>query len=245
MSEIGTPAQQAAPVVRVRGSATLEVEPELARFTVVVGAQDKDRQLTLERLSNRNEAVRARVREFGDAVEELTSGALHVQPSLRDRRGERVRNYHGQVRLHAAVSDFAALGQLLPELANQELSQVQGPWWRLRTNSDAHVRARLQAVREAVDRARVYAEALGAHLTGVVELADVGLSSDVAHSSSRQAAGSHGAPSQEAGAASFGARNLSAGAADSSPPPLNLEPEQIEASARLEATFTMSDPTDL
>ncbi|MBB4934006.1 hypothetical protein F4561_004826 [Lipingzhangella halophila] len=236
MPEANAPNPRPAPIVRVRGSATLEVEPELVRFTVVVAAQDKDRRLTLERLTRRNDTIRGRIREFGDAVEDMNSGALRVQPVLRDGRGERIRNYHGQVRLHVAMNDFGAMGSLLPELADQELSDVQGPWWRLRPNSEVYVRARSRAVREAVERARVYVEALGAQLTGVVELADVGLSSDQGNAPTQQAMG---------GGSPMRARGAPPGSAEASPPPLNLEPEQIEVSAKLEATFTMSHPSDL
>ncbi|RNL78079.1 SIMPL domain-containing protein [Halostreptopolyspora alba] len=242
MSEPTPSTSRSAPIVRVRGSATLEVEPELARFTVEVGAQAKDRRLTLERLTNRNDTIRERIQEFGEAVTEMSSSALRVRPVLRDRRNERVSNYHGHVRLHAAMSDFDALGGLLPELANQELTEVRGPWWRLRTDSPVYARARSQAAREAVERARVYAEALGARLTGLVELADVGLSSEHANTHVREMSASYGdAPG--APPAPGGAR--SAGATDTSPAPLNLEPEQIEVSARLEATFTMSQPDEL
>lgn len=241
MSEPTTPAPPSTPIVRVRGSATLEVEPELARFTVEVGAQTKDRKLTLERLTSRNDTVRKRIHESGAAVEEMSSSALRVQPVLRDGGNERVSNYHGHVRLRVAMNDFGVLGTLFPELADQELTEVQGPWWRLRTGSPVYARARSQAAREAVERARIYAEALGAQLTGLVELADVGLSSEHTNARGRQ----RSAAREALGASPPSGRARKPEAAETPPAPLNLEPQQIEVAAHLEATFTMSQPDTL
>ena len=82
--------------------------------------------------------------------------------------------YNGRVRLTVVVRDFTALGEMTTRLADLELTSVEGPWWALRPGSPAHREARQQAVREAVTRAREYAEALGAELVALVELADLG-----------------------------------------------------------------------
>lgn len=47
-------------------------------------------------------------------------------------------------------------------------------WWSLRPDSPAHARARRQVVQEALKRAREYADALGSHLTALLEIADLG-----------------------------------------------------------------------
>ncbi|MFJ9756229.1 SIMPL domain-containing protein [Streptomyces sp. NPDC101149] len=69
--------------------------------------------------------------------------------------------YHGHVHLSAELNDFTALGELTTRLADLELTRVDGPWRALRPDSPTHRAARQQAVREAVQRAREYAETLG------------------------------------------------------------------------------------
>ncbi|MFF4761938.1 SIMPL domain-containing protein [Streptomyces sp. NPDC001292] len=143
-------------------------------------------------------------------------------------RGERVRIYHGAVRLTAELSDFTALGELTTRLADLELTRVDGPWWALRPGSPAHREARRQAVQEAVQRAREYAEALGTSLTALVEIADVGLGRPQGSSQSRgrtRMVSGHGASVERDEAA-----------------PLDLEPERQHVHAQLDARFTVAPP---
>ncbi|PSK95977.1 hypothetical protein CLV63_113140 [Murinocardiopsis flavida] len=231
-SPTNTPAS-AAPVVRVRGVARMEVEPEIARFHVTVNSVGKDRRRTLERLTEHTAKIRERILGMGDAIEELTTGTFAVYPRRDRRKVERERAFDGSTRLHGTARDFTALGELLPWLAEQDMVLVSGPWRALRNGSPVHRQVRQQAVGAALERARDYAQALGADISGLVELADTGMSS--AESRPRQQALSYGA----APAAPSGAR--------SAPEELSidLDPGTIEISAQLEATFEITAPTGL
>ena len=161
-----------APRIAVRGEAHLEVDPEIARIGVTVAARGKDRRPALDDLTRRNASVLDLLKSYGDAVEHLETGSFSVTPELKEHgRGERVHAYHGRVHITAELTDFTALGELTTRLADLELTRVDGPWWALRPNSPAYREARQQAVREAVQRAREYAEALGTSLAALVELA--------------------------------------------------------------------------
>lgn len=163
------------PRVAVRGEARIEVDPEIARIGITVSARGTDRRTALEDLTRRNNAALDLIKSYGDPVEKLETGAFSISPELtRHGRGERIRAYHGRVHITAELSDFTALGELTTRLADLELTQIDGPWWALRPTSPAHGQARRQAVLEAVQRAREYAEALGARLAALVELADLG-----------------------------------------------------------------------
>ncbi|MEV6958505.1 SIMPL domain-containing protein [Streptomyces sp. NPDC051207] len=221
----GTPG---APRLAVRGEAHLEVDPEIARIGITVGAHGRDRRGTLDDLTRRNATALDLVRSCGDAVERLETGAFSITPELAEHgRGERVRTYHGTVHLLAELTDFTALGDLTTRLADLDLTRVDGPWWALRPGSPAHRQARQQAVREAVQRAREYAEALGTTLTALVELADVGAGGPPAHPpSGRTRSLSYAAAAEDAPAA-----------------PLDLQPRRQHVSAEVEARFTMAPPS--
>jgi hypothetical protein len=221
------------PIVSVRGDATLEVPPEIARLSAMVTAEDRDRRSTLERLSRRNDETLALIRSYGPGVEGLDTGSMSVYPVMKatGRGTEKVRFYRGTVRIRATVGDFTILGELAGRLADMELVELHGPWWELRPDSPVHRQAREDAAREAVRRAREYAGAVGGTLTALLEIADRGLSSQP------QAHVLRGAVPVQAGAAAYG------GAPP--PPVLDLEPATQTVSAGVEARFTMTQPEHL
>ncbi|MFI6767662.1 SIMPL domain-containing protein [Streptomyces sp. NPDC050355] len=215
------------PRLAVRGEARLEVDPEIARITVTVSARGTDRTTALTDLTRRNEQALTLIKSYGDAIEKLETGAFSLTPQLTEKgRHERIRAYHGRVTHTATLNDFTTLGELTTRLADLDLTRVDGPWWALRHDSPAHRDARTQAVREAVQRAREYAEALGAHLDAIVELADLGAenTAPVAAPAMRSFAGYGGAPVQE------------------SAPALDLEPQRQTVYANVNARFTMTRP---
>jgi len=207
-----------APVVAVRGEAYREVAPELARFTVTASARDRDRETTLTRLAERAAAVRVLLDAAGPVVERRETGQLRVWPETK-RSGERVVAYHGSVTTAVTVADFTALGELMLRLADQDQVEVAGPSWSLRPDSPAYREARHAAIADALARAREYAEALGARVTALVELADTGLTA---------------APPMLAKAAFARAGDA--------PPELELDPQPQPVQAAVEARFTISEP---
>ncbi|OKK19125.1 hypothetical protein AMK16_13280 [Streptomyces sp. CB00455] len=217
------------PRVAVRGEARIEVDPEIARIGITVNARGTDRRSALEDLTRRNNAVLDLVKSYGEPVEKLETGAFSITPELtRHGRGERVRAYHGRVHITAELNDFTTLGELTTRLADLELTQVDGPWWALRPTSPAHGQARRQAVLEAVQRAREYAEALGARLAALVELADLGAENAVPF---------------QAAAPGAGMRTMAfSGSEDAGAPALDLEPQRQTVYAQVNARFTMTPP---
>jgi uncharacterized protein YggE len=127
----------------------------------------------------------------------------------------------------AELSDFTTLGELTTRLADLDLTRVDGPWWALRPDSPVHRQARQQAVHEAVQRAREYAEALGTTLAALVELADIG---------------AENAQTYAAPAGRMRSRALMGGVAEDTAASLDLEPERQQVYAQVNARFTMAPP---
>jgi uncharacterized protein len=167
------------PAVAVRGEAVLEVDPEIARIEVSVAAVGSDQAKTLQLLSERAAAVDKVLAGFPEAIEKTETRGFRVSPQLTSRapRGQ-APNYHGAVYHAVTVTGFDRLGELMAHLAEQDQTEVGGPWWELRPGSPVYGRVRVAAVRDAVRRARDYAAALGSELAGLVELADARLLSD-------------------------------------------------------------------
>ncbi|MFF7445053.1 MULTISPECIES: SIMPL domain-containing protein [unclassified Streptomyces] len=217
-----------APRIAVRGEAQLEVDPEIARLGISVTARGKDRRTALDDLTRRNATVLDLIKSYGDAVDRLETGTFSLTPQLKDKgRGERVHAYHGHVHITAELTDFTTLGELTTRLADLELTHVDGPSWALRPDSPAHRQARQQAVKEAVQRAREYAEALGTTLAALVELADIGAENTqpLAPTGSRRMRSMSYAADEDTAAA-----------------PLDLEPQRQHVHAQVNARFTMAPP---
>ncbi|MEI7029844.1 SIMPL domain-containing protein [Streptomyces pratensis] len=219
----GTPTT---PHLTVRGEAHLEADPEIAHITITLTARGTDRRTTLDDLTRRNTTTLDLLKTYGDTIEKLETGALAIHPQLtRHGRTERIRAYHGTIQLTATINDFTALGELTARLADHDLTRVDGPWWALRPTSPVHTAARRQAVHEALQRARTYAEALNTRLDALLELNDTGVDT-----------GPH------LGRSAFAAHAMPIGAAGTEAAPIDLEPVRQTVDAQVEASFTLAPP---
>jgi len=210
--------QLSAPQVQVRGEALLQAEPELADVDVTVRVRARDRETALERCRAAHDQVAAVATAGGDAVETVETTAVSVYLEVRDRRapGEPV----ACVQTRLTVGRLDAVGELVVALGRLDDVEVSGPTWRLRPNSPVLEQARLDAVGDAVRRARQYAAAFGAELTALVEVSDTGLG---------------GGGLRVAGAMASMARF-------ESEPQLDLVPARQEVHGAVEVRFTMSEP---
>jgi uncharacterized protein len=223
---------EARPLLSVRGEVTLEVPPEIVELMITLGVRDSKRERALELLSKRSEQCLTLLRSYGDAVEKIETGGVAVHPELGFfSRKEKVRAYHGQVRVKVTIRGFEVLGDLIARVSDQDMTALEGPWWKLRHDSPVHRRVRQEAARDAVVRAREYAEAVGARLLGLVELADEGLTTEA------PAPRGHAAPA--AGAVARARSTASA------PAPIDVEPQSQVVRARVEARFTISTPESI
>jgi uncharacterized protein len=219
---------EARPLLSVRGEVTLEVPPEIVELTITCGARDPKRERALELLSKRNEQCLALLKSYGNAVEKIETSGVAVHPELGFfGRKEKVRAYWGRVRVKVTITGFAVLGDLIARMSDQDMTALEGPWWKLRHDSPVHRQVRQEAARDAVVRAREYAEAVGARLLSLVELADEGLTTE--------------APAPRAHAAPAGAA-LRTRSSVPEPAPIDIEPQAQVVRARVEARFTISTP---
>ncbi|EGE45139.1 DUF541 domain-containing protein [Streptomyces sp. SID4928] len=222
----GTPT---APRVTVRGEAHLEVDPEIARITITLTARNTDRRTTLDDLTRRNTTTLDLIKTHGDAIEKLETGTLAIRPELtRHGRAERIRAYHGTIQLTATLNDFTTLGELVTRLADNDLTRVDGPWWALRPTSPHHAAARRQAVQEALQRAREYAQALDTRIDALLELSDTG-----------SVGGNTFTTTTYGGAGTLRSARAETAAEAA---PVDLEPVRQNVDAQVEAAFTLIPP---
>lgn len=182
------------PTIVVRGEAHREVPPEQAVFSVTTSARDRDREAVLARIAERTAQVRAVVDAY--QVERRETGSVQVYPELK-RGSEKVVAYTGSVVTTVTVTEFDGLGEFLLRLAKLDQAAVSGPWWQLRPGSRAGAEVRKAAVDDALLRATEYAEAVGARLDRLVEIADDVPGHPMARMTSFAVADQEGAPALE------------------------------------------------
>jgi len=162
------------PQVAVRGEARLVVDPEIATVVVTARTSARDRQTALERCRAGQAEVTAVLTAAGASVEAVETAGLAVYPEHREGRRE---ESAATVTSSVTVAQLDAVGELVVALGRLPDVTVSGPHWQLRPDSPVVEEARLAAVGDAVHRARQYAAAVGARLTELLEISDVGLSS--------------------------------------------------------------------
>ncbi len=217
--------ESSAPTVAVRGESTREVDPEIAEFTVTVNARDKDRDTTLRRLADRVAALRTVLDGYASGIEKRETSRMSVYAETK-RSGEKITAYVGNATTSVTVTDLDMLGEMMLRVVGTEQTSVNGPFWSVRPGSPVYREARHAAIADAITRAKEYAEALGARVTGLVELTDVGMSSP--------------------GMAPMGMQFSKArGGYDASQPDLDLDPQRQQINAQVEGRFRISDPTVL
>jgi uncharacterized protein YggE len=162
------------PQVAVRGEARLVVAPEIATVVVTVRTHARDRQTALERCRAGQDEVTGVLTAAGASVESVETAGLAVYPEQGEGRRE---EFAATVTTQVTVAELDTVGDLVVALGRLPDVTVSGPHWRLRPDSPAVEQARLAAVDDAVHRARQYAAAVGARLTELLEISDVGLSS--------------------------------------------------------------------
>lgn len=222
------------PIVSTRGEATLEVEPEIVVLRVTVESRDRGRDPTVNALQKRLDATLTRFDGFGDAIESVETATVRIQPHYKDGRpSERITGYAATAVISATISDIERIGDIVSRVSAGDMITVSGLRWALRRDSEAYRRARRAAAADALIRARQYAEAYGAEIDSVVQLADQGLLADVSTLDPVHA------PSPMVGAA-----RAAPGSGPPEPAPMDLRPVSQIVQARVEGRFTMT-PVDL
>jgi uncharacterized protein YggE len=167
--------------ITVRGSARVTHPPERATVHLQVSAEGPDRGRAQARASQTARTVTDSITERAGAdgpVADWFSEQLHLgsyYPDTRSRSGEPV--HTASVAFRVTYRDFAALSAWLAEVAALDGVEVQHTDWTLTPQLRRRLttQAREEAVRDARERAAVYAQTLGLESVRPVALADPGL----------------------------------------------------------------------
>lgn len=174
-------------VVRVAGRAELYLPPDQARVTVgfynagKTGAEAND--LVARRARTLDAAVRA-VEGGKMSIERVDVTVTPVMKAGGDRRPDRINGYEANASVTVLVKDLAALSQAVEMAVNSGPDSFADLAFSIRDTQAARTKAREAAIRDAVDKARVYTEGAGFRL-GRLLLVEEGGSNMIAQSGNR------------------------------------------------------------
>ncbi|MRG58851.1 DUF541 domain-containing protein [Agromyces sp. CFH 90414] len=216
-------------LIAVTGRAEERVAPELAAVSLGIGASGPERDDVMRTTSGAHERLLTEVRELEaeGAIERWSAEQLRVWSHRPwNAEGRRMPLVHeARADVEIVFRDLDRVGEWLADAATREFLAVRGVDWRLTDATLAVVRERAQrgAVQDAVAKAAVYADALGAGHPAPVELADHGMLS-------------------AAQVVPFAAARLSApaafGAAPGGAPSTEFAPADLVIEARVDARFS-------
>ena len=146
--------------VRVTGTGTVSIKPDIAEVGFTVRAQEKDVSDAQQQNAKLMEAVLEVIKARGIAEEDIETGYLNINE---------VRDYSYEVyhTVNVKVRDMDVLGSLISEAVAAGASDVSGPEYSIEDDSEAYLQALGMAVESAGAKARAIAAGAGVRLTNL------------------------------------------------------------------------------
>lgn len=162
-----------APLVTVRGQATLLVDPDRVSVSAGVTVFAATAAAARAALGARQDAVRAVLAEHAQATSRSHTDWFRVSPVYQHKLRNRITQYVGSMSTTVVLSDFEHLSDLVIGLSSVAECSVAGPTWTLEPGNPAHRTARVNAIADARLAAADCAAAFGAELVGLAEVSDL------------------------------------------------------------------------
>ena len=144
--------------VRVTGTGTISIKPDIAKVGFTVRAQEKDVSDAQQNNAKLMEAVLEVIKARGIAEEDIETGYLNIN-EVRDysKNTSKVVGYEVYHTVNVKVRDMDVLGSLISEAVAAGASDVSGPEYSIEDDSEAYLQALGMAVESAGAKARAIA----------------------------------------------------------------------------------------
>lgn len=170
-------AQEQGPQITVTGEGRAAAVPDMATVTLGVTAQDADAGAAMAETNRVAGAILDRLEGMGIEARDRQTSDLGLQPvwsNYRDDRAQEITGYEASNRLTVRVRDLAQLGDVLGAVTEDGANRLSGLSFGLQDPDPVEEEARRDAVADAMQRARVLAEAAGVTLGPVLSISESG-----------------------------------------------------------------------
>lgn len=187
MAIIGVLATMASPLwaddarqaqLTVTGQGVAEVVPDMARISLGVTQQAATAGDALEAVAQVSSAIFARLEAVGIAPRDMQSTQVNLSPQYDYNRNSdqppKLVGFNANTMVTVQVRDLSGLGPIMTAVTQDGANQLNGLQFDLQDRGPAEDTARAEAVKDAMARARVLAEAAGLKLGSVLSIHEGG-----------------------------------------------------------------------
>jgi uncharacterized protein YggE len=162
--------------ITVGGDAIVQAQPDTAILTVSVVTQSKTAIEAQQQNATKTDAVvRALKAAAGTGSEVKTSGySLQPMRVYRENQPPTITGYEARNTVTLTTGELAKLGNIIDAVGQAGANDITGVSFTLRQDRPARDRALQEATQEAMNKAKVIAQAIGGHVVMIAEVAEEG-----------------------------------------------------------------------
>ena len=162
--------------ITVGGDAIVQAQPDTAILTVSVVTQAKTAIEAQQQNATKSDAVvRALKAAAGTGAEVKTSGySLQPMRVYRENQPPTITGYEARNTVTLTTGELAKLGNIIDAVGQAGANDITGVSFTLRQDRPARDRALQEATQEAMNKAKVIAQALGGRVVMIAEVAEEG-----------------------------------------------------------------------
>ena len=165
------------PRITVTGEGEVAAAPDMATVSLGITAENAEAGAAMDEASRVAESLLARLDELGIAAADRQSSDISLRPvwsNGEDGTARGITGYEAGNMLTVRVRDLDRIGEVLGAVLDDGANQLSGLSFGLQEPKPVMQDARRAAVADAMDKARVLAEAAGVTLGPVISIAEAG-----------------------------------------------------------------------
>src|SRR6266446_7010104 len=157
--------------VTVAGEATTRVEPDTAVLVLAVVTQSAQAITAQQENARKSDAVTTAVKNIAGSSAEIKTSDYTLQPryDYRENQLPKIIGYDARNTLIVTMSDLKNVGAAIDAASRAGANSIDSIAFVLRQTSPARGQALADATQQAMNKARSIAQALGGHVSRVVE----------------------------------------------------------------------------
>jgi uncharacterized protein YggE len=162
--------------VTVSGEAIVQAQPDTALLLISVVTQNKNALGAQTENADKSSAVIRAVKTAAGAGAEIKTSGYSLTPQRVYKQDEppTIRGYEARNTVSVTMSDLARVGALIDAASQAGANNVDSVSFTLRKDRPARDQALSEAMREAISKARVLAQALGGRVSRIIEVQESG-----------------------------------------------------------------------
>ena len=160
----------------VGGDAIVQAQPDTAILTIAVVTQSKTAVEAQQQNATKTDAVVRALKTTAGAGAEVKTSGYSLQPMrvYRENQPPTITGYEARNTVTLTTSELTKLGNIIDAAGQSGANDITGISFTLRQDRPARDRALQEATQEAMNKAKVIAQALGGRVVMIAEVAEEG-----------------------------------------------------------------------